>query len=116
MLLTLLKSKIHRAVVTNSNLNYEGSIFIDRNLLKAANILQYERVEIYNVNNGARFSTYAVPVEMENEVCLNGAAARLVQAGDLIIICTYCQMSEAEAIIYKPSVVLLDGLTNKIGG
>jgi aspartate 1-decarboxylase len=107
MMLTLLKSKIHRAVVTGSDLNYEGSIFIDENLLKKANILPYEKVEIYNVNNGARFATYAVPVEIPNSVSLNGAAARLVQAGDVIIICTYAVMEEAEAKEFKPTVVLL---------
>jgi aspartate 1-decarboxylase len=108
MLVTLLKSKIHRAKVTDSNLEYEGSIFIDQNILKKANILPYEKVEIYNVNNGLRFSTYAVPVEQENSFCLNGAAARLVQKGDLIIICTFASMQEKEAIDFKPTVILCE--------
>lgn len=107
MFVTLLKSKIHRAVVTGSDLNYEGSIFITESLLKQANILPYEKVEIYNVNTGARFSTYAVPVETENTVCLNGAAARLVQAGDVIIVCTFAMMEEEKAKTFKPTVVLL---------
>ena len=107
MLVTLLKSKIHRAIVTGSDLNYEGSIFIDSKLLKQANILPYEKVEIYNVNNGARFSTYAVPVEVENSICLNGAAARMVQKGDIIIICTYASMEEEIAKIFQPTIVLL---------
>jgi aspartate 1-decarboxylase len=107
MLINVLKSKIHRAVVTGSDLNYEGSIFIDENLLKKANILPYEKVEIYNVNTGARFATYAVPVEVEGSICLNGAAARMVQKGDVIIICTYCFVGEEKAKEHKPTVVLL---------
>lgn len=107
MLINLLKSKIHRACVTGSDLNYEGSIFIDENLMKKANILPYEKVDIYNINTGARFSTYAVPVEVEGSVCLNGAAARLVQKGDLIIICTFAMMKEEEAKNFKPTVVLM---------
>ena len=107
MLVNLLKSKIHRAKVTGSDLNYEGSIFIDEKILRQANILPYEKVEIYNVNNGARFSTYAVPVEVENSFCLNGAAARMVQKDDLIIICTFALMEEEKAKTFKPTVVLL---------
>ena len=107
MIVTLLKSKIHRATVTGSDLNYEGSIFIDNTLMQKANILPYEKVEIYNVNNGARFSTYAVPVEIENSFSVNGAAARLVQAGDLLIICTFAGMEEEIAKTFKPTVILL---------
>ena len=107
MLVNLLKSKIHRAKVTGSDLNYEGSIFIDEKILRKANILPYEKVEIYNVNNGARFSTYAVPVEIENSFSVNGAAARMVQKDDLIIICTFALMEEEKAKLFKPTVVLL---------
>jgi aspartate 1-decarboxylase len=107
MLINLLKSKIHRASVTGSDLNYEGSIFIDESLMKKANILPYEKVEVYNINTGARFSTYAVPVEVEGSICLNGAAARLVQKGDLVIICTFAMMTEEEAKNFNPTVVLM---------
>jgi aspartate 1-decarboxylase len=107
MLINLLKSKIHRAVVTGSDLNYEGSIFIDENLMKKANILPYEKVEIYNINTGARFSTYAVPVEIPNSISLNGAAARLVQKGDLIIICAFIMIEEEKVKTFNPTIVLL---------
>jgi aspartate 1-decarboxylase len=106
MQVTLLKSKIHRAVVTGSDLNYEGSIFIDKTILKQANILDYEKVEIYNINNGARFSTYAVPVETKGSFSVNGAAARMVQKGDLIIICTYASMDKETASKFQPTVVI----------
>ncbi len=106
MQVTLLKSKIHRAVVSGSDLNYEGSIFIDKNILLKAKILAYEKVEIYNINNGARFSTYAVPVEQKNSFSVNGAAARMVQTGDLIIICTYASMDEKAALEFTPTVVM----------
>ncbi|MBQ9242327.1 MAG: aspartate 1-decarboxylase [Proteobacteria bacterium] len=107
MLVQLLKSKIHRATVTCANLNYQGSISIDADLCRKAGILQWERVDIYNVTNGARLSTYVIYGE-PGEITLNGAAARCVQPGDKVIIATYAQMSEAEAASHTPTVLLVD--------
>lgn len=92
---TLLKSKIHRATVTGSDLNYEGSIAIDTALCRAANLVEFEKVDIYNINTGARFSTYVI-YGAPGEISLNGAAARLVQAGDRLIIASYVQLNEEE--------------------
>jgi aspartate 1-decarboxylase len=109
MLLTLMKGKIHRAVVTGADLNYEGSIGIDRALMDAAGFLKNERVEIYNVSSGARFATYVIEEPSQSgAITLNGAAARLVQKGDHIIIAAYAQMDEAEAATFQPRVVLVD--------
>ncbi|HAS73185.1 MAG TPA: aspartate 1-decarboxylase [Clostridiales bacterium UBA8960] len=109
MLLTMFKSKIHRAVVTEANLNYVGSITIDEDLLDAASILPGEKVQIVNNNNGARLETYTIPGERgSGVVCLNGAAARLVQPGDVVIIMAYCLIDAEEARSFKPSVVILD--------
>lgn len=109
MLLTMLKSKLHRAVVTDSDLNYEGSIGIDAALLRAANMLPNERVDVLNINNGQRFSTYVIEAESATgQIIVNGAAARLVQKGDLVIICAFAQMSELEAKAYQPLVVQLN--------
>ena len=107
MILTVLKSKIHRAVVTGADLNYEGSIAIDRKLIKAANINEFEKVDIYNINSGARFSTYVIP-GIDGEISLNGAAARLVQKDDLIIIACYAQIDEKEIKSFKPKIVFVD--------
>lgn len=107
MILTVLKSKIHRAKVTGSDLNYEGSIAIDKKLMKAAHINEFEKVEIYNINSGARFSTYVINGK-DGEISLNGAAARLVQKNDLIIIACYAQIDEKEISIFKPRIVLVD--------
>lgn len=107
MLVELLKSKIHRATVTCANLNYQGSISIDAELCRKAKILQWERVDIYNVTNGARLSTYVIYGE-PGEITLNGAAARCVQPGDKVIIATYAQMSETEAATHTPTVILVD--------
>ncbi|ADU97439.1 aspartate 1-decarboxylase [Thermovibrio ammonificans HB-1] len=105
----MFKSKIHRATVTGADLNYEGSITIDSELLKLADILPYEKVDIYNVTNGERFSTYVIPGEPgSGEVCLNGAAARKVQKGDIVIIVSYCELSDEEARKFQPTVVLVD--------
>src|SRR5512137_1084778 len=93
---TMLKSKIHRAHVTDANVNYEGSITIDRKLMEAADILPYEQVDVVNVNNGARFTTYAIVGE-QGEICINGAAARLAVRGDIVIIISYQQMPDEEA-------------------
>ncbi len=102
----MLKSKIHRATVTDANINYEGSITIDSKLMKAADILPYEQVHVLNVNNGARFTTYVIEGrEGSGEICLNGAAARLGVKGDLIIILTYDNIPEEQLKNYKPRVV-----------
>jgi aspartate 1-decarboxylase len=112
-MITVLKSKIHRATVTDANLHYVGSITIDRDLLDAAGIFPYELVHIVNVNNGERFSTYAIEgVRGSKEICLNGAAARLVQKGDIVILITYQQMTEAQMPTYEPTVVFVDGQNN----
>lgn len=115
MLIEMLKSKIHRVHVTESNLNYVGSITIDRSLLKAANILEGERVWIVNNNNGERFDTYVIGGE-ENTgiICLNGAAARKVQPGDIIIILAYAMMTPEEASDFKPNIIFPDTDTNKL--
>jgi aspartate 1-decarboxylase len=105
----MLKSKIHRATVTDANLDYEGSITIDRDLMKRADIWPFERVEVYNVDNGARFATYAIEgASGSGEICLNGAAAHLVKPGHKVIICTYVAMTEADLPQYRPKVVLVD--------
>ncbi len=105
----MFKSKIHRATVTGADLNYEGSITIDSELLKLADILPYEKVDVYNITNGERFSTYVIPGEPgSGEICLNGAAARKVQKGDLVIIVSYCELSDEEIKDYSPIVVLVD--------
>jgi aspartate 1-decarboxylase len=109
MILTMLKSKLHRAAVTQSDLHYEGSVTVDLNLLEAANILVNEQVDVLNITNGARFTTYAIEGARGSGVIgINGAAARLVQTGDLVIICSYAQMDEAQAKQHKPIVLLLD--------
>jgi len=109
-----MKSKLHRATVTEANLNYVGSITIDRDLMEAADLWENERVQIVNNNNGARLETYVIPGERGSGViCLNGAAARLVQPGDQVIIISYAMMSNEEAKNYKPQVVIL-GANNQI--
>lgn len=109
MTLTMLKGKIHRAVVKQADLNYVGSITIDRELMKAAGILEYEMVQIVDVENGNRFETYTIAGEKgSGMICLNGAAARQVAVGDHVIIMCYAQMSEQEAKEHKPYVVFTD--------
>jgi len=103
----MLKSKIHRATVTDANLNYEGSVSIDPVLCEKARLLPFERVEIYNCNNGERFATYVI-YGKPGEICLNGAAARLVHKGDLVIIASYADMDQAEAAEHKPSLVMVN--------
>lgn len=112
MRVTLLKSKIHRATVTDANLNYEGSISIDPALCEAARLLPFERVEIYNCNNGERFATYVIHGKA-GEICLNGAAARCVHKGDLVIIAAYADFEDGEAMLHKPQLVMVDS-TNQI--
>ena len=115
MLVTVLKSKIHRVTITVSNLNYIGSITIDTDLMEASNIIANEKVAIVNNNNGARFETYVIPGEKGSGViCLNGAAARLVQPGDIVIIMAYAMMEMEEARNFKPSVIFPDTASNKI--
>ena len=105
----MLKSKIHRARVTDANIDYEGSITIDRKLMQAADILPYEQVQVLNVNNGARFATYAIEGEEgSGEICLNGAAARLVVNGDIVIILSYCHVADDEAGNFRPKMVYVD--------
>jgi len=103
----MLKSKIHRATVTDANLNYEGSITIDRNLMKAADILPYEQVHVVDVNNGNRLITYAIEGE-KGEICLNGAAARLVEKGDIVIILSYTNVEDSELQDFHPTLVYVD--------
>ncbi len=103
---TMLKSKIHRATVTDGNIDYEGSITIDKKLMEEADMLPYEQVQVLNINNGARFSTYAIEGEEgSGDICLNGAAARLAVKGDLVIILTYTEMSDEEARNHRPKIV-----------
>lgn len=109
MFRTMMKSKIHRATVTEANLNYVGSITIDQEILEQVDILPNERVQVVNNHNGARLETYVIPGERGSGViCLNGAAARLVQPGDQIIIMSYAMMNEAEAQSHHPKIALMD--------
>jgi aspartate 1-decarboxylase len=109
MFLTMFKSKLHRAVVTEANLNYVGSITIDSELLKAANILPGEKVQVVNNNNGERFETYTIEGEPNSGViCVNGAAARLVQPGDKVIVIAYGMMTREEAESFKPAILFLN--------
>lgn len=106
---TLLKSKIHRATVTDANLHYQGSVTIDPLLMEAADLLHHERVEIYNVTNGERFATYAIPGKRgAGEIVINGAAAHKATTGDVVILATYATYSDQEARAHKPSLVFVD--------
>jgi aspartate 1-decarboxylase len=106
---TLLKSKIHRATVTRADLHYEGSITIDRDLLDAADIVPHEQVDVYNITSGTRLTTYAIPgPRASGEIGINGAAAHLVDAGDLVIIASYARYEEAEVRRHEPRVILVD--------
>jgi aspartate 1-decarboxylase len=113
---TMLKSKIHRARVTQVDLDYEGSITIDRSLMEASDILPFERVEVLNVNNGARFSTYAIEGQANSGIIgVNGAAARLVAKGDIVIILSYCQVPDNEAVNMTPAIVRVDSQNTIVG-
>ena len=115
MLIEVLKSKIHRAKVTEANLNYIGSITIDEDLMDGANIIANEKVHIVDNNNGERFETYVIKGERgSGTICLNGAAARKVQPGDIVIIMSYATMDFEEAKTFKPSIIFPDSQTNKI--
>ena len=109
MQITLLKSKLHHANVTHSELEYEGSCAIDGTLLRAANIQEYEQIQIYNLDNGERFITYAIRAEEDSGIIsVNGAAAHKARPGDRLIICTYAMLSTQEASVFKPTLVYLD--------
>ncbi len=115
MFLQVMKSKLHRVTVTQADLNYIGSITIDETLMEAADLIEGERVQIVNLNNGERLETYVIKgVRNSGEVCLNGPAARRVAVGDVIIIIAYAWMDRAEAESYKPSVVFPDTATNTL--
>ena len=113
MKINIVKSKIHRARVTEADLNYIGSITIDQDLLDASNIIEGEKVQIVNINNGERIETYVIPAERgSGKICLNGAAARRVAVGDLVIIMSYAIMDFEEAKSFKPSLAFPDSKTN----
>jgi len=115
MLVHIVKSKIHRVSVTEANLNYIGSITIDEDIMDAANVIANEKVSIVNNNNGERFETYVIPGKRGSGViCINGAAARLVQPGDIVIIMAFAIMEMEEAKTFKPSIIFPDTATNKL--
>lgn len=115
MLLTLLKAKLHQACVTHAELHYDGSCAIDGRLLDAAGILQFEQIDIYNINNGERFTTYAIRAEEGSRIIsVNGAAAHKARPGDRVIICAYGQMPAGEASVYKPRLIYLDQHNNVV--
>lgn len=105
----MLKSKIHRATVTDANLHYEGSVTIDSNLLKKVDLLPYEEIAIYNITNGERFQTYVIPGKAgSGVVCINGAAAHKAKKGDLVIMAAYCYLPDPMAKAHQPKVILVD--------
>jgi aspartate 1-decarboxylase len=109
MMRNMLKSKIHRATVTDADLNYDGSITVDAGLMEAANMIPHELVHVWNVNNGERFETYVIPgARSSGTICVNGSAARRVHRGDLLIIASFTWLDEAEALRHAPEVVLVD--------
>jgi aspartate 1-decarboxylase len=110
---TMLKSKIHRATITGADLTYEGSISVDPVLIEAACLLPYERVEIYNCNNGARLATYVIPGK-PGEMCINGAAARLAQPGDIVIIASYIELENEKCFDHRPVVVHVDSKNKEV--
>lgn len=115
MQIEVLKSKIHRVSVTQANLNYVGSITIDEALMEAANLIEGEKVQILDIDNGERFETYIIKGERNSGcICLNGAAARKVQVGDLVIIVSYALMDFEDAKQFKPSVIFPDSATNRL--
>ena len=106
---TMLKAKLHRATVTRSELDYEGSVAIDERLLEAADIHEYERIEVYNVTNGERFTTYAIRAqEGSGTISVNGAAAHKANPGDVVIICSYANVDEKDLVSFKPRLVYVD--------
>ncbi|MCK5384231.1 MAG: aspartate 1-decarboxylase [Alphaproteobacteria bacterium] len=119
MILNMLKCKLHRATVTKADLDYEGSITIDRDLIDKTGLIIYEQVDVLNITNGNRLTTYVIEGKRgSGEICINGAAAHLVKKGDLVIICAYAQVDEKEAKSFEPTILLLDSQNNvkrKIG-
>ena len=111
MMIEMLKSKIHRATVTGAELDYTGSVAIDPALCDAVGLREYEKVDVLDIDNGARLTTYVILGE-SGEICVNGAAARLIHRGDRVIICAYAQFDETEAESFQPRVVLVDGTNN----
>ncbi len=117
MQLNMLKCKIHRATITGTDLGYEGSITIDRTLMEMCGLLPNEQVDVLNINNGARFTTYAIAgPDRSGKITINGAAARLAQPGDLVIICAFASMSEADAKNHKPIVITVDAKNKATNG
>lgn len=115
MLIEVLKSKIHKVTITGANLHYVGSITIDEDLLDAANMIENEKVHVMNLNNGERLVTYVIKGKRgSGEICLNGAAARKVVAGDVVIIMSFAMLDSEEAKLFKPSVIFPDTKTNKL--
>lgn len=115
MNIEIVKSKIHAVKITEANLHYVGSVTIDEDLMKAANIIEHEKVQIVNINNGERFDTYVIKGEAgSGTICLNGAAARKVYVGDLVIIISYASMDFEEAKNFKPHFIFPDSITNKL--
>lgn len=116
MLRTMLQAKLHRVSVTHADLHYEGSCGIDLTLLRAAALREFQKIDIYNINNGARFSTYIIAApEGSGQISLNGSAARRAMVGDLLIVCAYSQYDDRELERYKPLIVLVDPASNRIG-
>ncbi len=115
MLIEVLKSKIHRVTITGANLNYIGSITIDEDLIETANLIENEKVHVLDLNNGERFETYVIKgTRGSGEICLNGAAARKVLPGDVVIIMSFAQMDFQEAKSFRPTIIFPDTLTNKL--
>ena len=108
MKLKILKSKIHRATVTEARLDYEGSISIDKNLMNQSGIIAHEKVHVLNVTTGTRLETYAIPSNKKHDICINGAAAHLVSPGDLVIIVSYCEINHSKLESFNPSIVHVD--------
>lgn len=113
----MLKGKIHRATITEANLHYQGSVTIDADLMEAADLIEYEQVDVWNITNGNRFSTYAIPGKRgSGTICINGAAAHKAKEGEMVIIASFAWMSEEEASRHKPKVVLVDEGNRIVGG
>ena len=105
----MLKGKIHRATVTEANLNYMGSLTLDENLMDAAGLIEYEKIQVLDITNGSRIETYIIRGKRgSGQVCINGAAAHLIQTGDLVIIVSYCQLSDKESLYHQPKIVHVD--------
>jgi aspartate 1-decarboxylase len=108
MIRNILRAKIHRATITDANLNYEGSITIPLQLIEAGDFLEYEQVHVWNITNGSRFQTYVIKGDETGSICVNGGGARHVAVGDLVIIAAFASLEEKEARVYKPKIVFVD--------